>query len=351
MKSLFDRWNWQPPAHWTRITTIDLHTGGEPLRVLTSGLPTIEGRTVLEKRRYFREHHDHLRTGTMWEPRGHADMYGAVITPSLDADFDVFFLHNEGYSTMCGHAIIALTTLVVETGLFRSDPVSGDGSSEVQLTFSVPAGLIHARARLEGGKAREVRFRNVPSFSYLRDREVEVPGMGRVRFDVAYGGAFYALVEAMPLGVKLAPDQFNKLIDYGRRIKLAVSNAFTIEHPFEKDLSFLYGTIFTGPPQVPDRHSRNVCIFADGEVDRSATGSGVSARAALHHAKGELGLRQRITIESILGSTMTVEAIEKTRFGPHDAVIPEVSGTAFVTGRNDFYFDPADPFISGFIFR
>jgi len=348
MKSLFEHWNWQPPAHWMRITTIDLHTGGEPLRVLTSGLPAIEGRTVLEKRRYFREHHDHLRTATMWEPRGHADMYGAVITPSLDADFDVFFLHNEGYSTMCGHAIIALTTLVVETGLV---PVSRDGSSEVQLTFSVPAGLIHARARLEGGRASDVSFRNVPSFLYLRDRDVEVPDIGRVRFDVAYGGAFYAVVDAMSLGLKLAPDQFNQLIDYGRRIKLAVKNAFTIEHPFEKDLSFLYGTIFTGPPQVPNHHSRNVCIFAEGEVDRSATGSGVSARAALHHAKGELGLRQKITIESILGSTMTVEAIEKARFGPHDAVIPEVSGTAFVTGRKDFYFDPADPFISGFIFR
>jgi proline racemase len=344
MKSAFDGWDWQPPADWLRIETIDMHTGGEPLRVYISGLPVLQGNTVLEKRRYFREHYDHLRTGTMWEPRGHADMYGAVVTPSNDADFDVFFLHNEGYSTMCGHAIIALTTLAVETGLIC-------GSGDLQLTYSVPAGLIRAQARLEGGKARDVSFRKVPSFVYLHDREVEVPGIGRVRFDVAYGGAFYALVDAEPLGLKLEPEHFNRLIDYGRRIKLAVMDAFVIEHPFEKDLSFLYGTIFTGPAQQAGHHSRNVCIFADGELDRSPTGSGVSARAALHHARGELSRSAPLTIESILGSTMTVRAVELTKFGPYDAVIPEVGGTASITGRNVFYFDPADPLGRGFIFR
>jgi proline racemase len=312
MKSAFDGWNWQPPSHWPRIETIDMHTGGEPLRVYVSGLPPIEGNTVLEKRRYFREHYDHLRTGTMWEPRGHADMYGAVVTPSTDADFDVFFLHNEGYSTMCGHAIIALT---------------------------------------EGGKARDVSFRNVPSFVYLQDREVQVRDIGRVRFDVAYGGAFYAIVDAEPLGLKLEPEHFNQLVDYGRRIKLAVMEAFTIEHPFEKDLSFLYGTIFTGPAQQAGHHSRNVCIFAAGELDRSPTGSGVSARAALHHARGDLYVNEKITIESILGSTMTVRAADLAKFGPYDAVIPEVGGTASITGRNALYFDPADPLVRGFIFR
>jgi trans-L-3-hydroxyproline dehydratase len=350
MKSVFDGGNWQPPAHWSRVTTIELHTGGEPLRVLAAGLPPIEGDTVLEKRRYFREHYDYLRTGMMWEPRGHADMYGAVITPSLEADFDVFFLHNEGYSTMCGHAIIALTTLVVETGMIRQD-AKEHGGSEVHLTFSVPAGRIHARARIEEGKARDVTFRNVPSFLYLKEQEVHVPGIGRVRFDVAYGGAFYAVVDAMPLGLELVPQHFNRLVDYGRRIKLAVMEGFPIEHPFERELSFLYGTIFVAAPQQAGHHTRNVCIFAAGELDRSPTGSGVSARAALHHAKGELQLNEPLTIESILGSTMTVRAVERTKFGPHDAVIPEVGGTAFITGRNECYFDPNDPLGRGFIFR
>jgi trans-L-3-hydroxyproline dehydratase len=326
-----------------------MHTGGEPLRVITGGLPPIKGGSVLEKRRYFMQHYDPLRTGLMWEPRGHADMYGAVILPSTDADFDVFFLHNEGYSTMCGHAIIALTTLAVETGLVHRGVNADDGF--VPVTFSVPAGRICARARLEGGKARDVSFRNVPSFLYLKDREVRVPGMGRVRFDVAYGGAFYALVEAAPLRLELAAKNFNRLVVCGRRIKLAIMDAFNIEHPFEKDLSFLYGTIFTGPAQQSSHHSRNVCIFADGELDRSPTGSGVSARVALHVAKRELQLNEPITIESILGSTMTVRAIERTEFGQYEAVIPEVGGTAFITGRNECYFDPTDPFTEGFLFR
>ena len=333
--------NWKPPEHWTRITTIDMHTGGEPLRVIVDGLPPIEGRNVLEKRRYFREHYDYLRTGLMWEPRGHADMYGAVITPSADADFDVFFLHNEGYSTMCGHAIIALTKLVVETQLVDKNEV----------IFNVPAGRIQARASVVDGKVVETSFLNVPSFLYLREQQIEVQGLGRVSFDIAYGGAFYAFVDAQEVGLTLKPEYFNRIIDYGRRIKQAVISQFPIKHPFEGDLSFLYGTIFTAPPSNPAHHSRNVCIFADGELDRSATGSGVSARAALHFAKGELSLNECITIESILGSTMSVQVVDVTRFGPYAAVIPEVSGTASIISRNEFYFDPEDPFRAGFIFR
>jgi trans-L-3-hydroxyproline dehydratase len=337
--------DWHPPAHWQKITTIEMHTGGEPLRVFTSGLPPIEGHTVLEKRRYFREHYDHIRRGIIWEPRGHADMYGAVITPSADADLDVFFLHNEGYSTMCGHAIIALTKLVIETGLVRSD---GNNS---QIVFNVPAGKVYARARIENGQVREASFRNVPSFLYLRDQSVDVPGLGPVHFDVAYGGAFYAFVDAEPLALSLTADDYSRLIDYGRRIKQAVAANYSIEHPFEKDLSFLYGTIFIGPASESGHHSRNVCIFAEGEVDRSPTGTGVSARAAIHYAKGDLVLDQKITIESIVGSVMTVAAVEATRFGPYDAIVPEVSGTASITGRNEFYFDPDDPFREGFILR
>ena len=345
MQQFFDFSQWQPSAYRNRITSIDMHTGGEPLRVFTSGLPPIEGRTVLEKRRYFREHFDHLRTGTMWEPRGHADMYGAVITRSADADLDVFFLHNEGYSTMCGHAIIALTKLVFESGILHK------GSDNPHLTINVPAGKVYAQAVIEGDRVREVSFRNVSSFLYLRDEQVDVPGLGRVRFDVAYGGAFYAFVEAQPLGLSLTSDHYHQLIDYGRRIKQAVMSNFSIKHPFEPELSFLYGTIFTGAAIESNHHSRNVCIFADGEVDRSATGTGVSARAALHYAKGELNLNDKITIESIIGSTMTVRAVEETKFGPHNAVIPEVSGTASIIGRNEFYFDPNDPFRRGFLLR
>jgi trans-L-3-hydroxyproline dehydratase len=332
----------QLPAGTLRIKAIEMHTGGEPLRVIIAGLPPIEGHNVLEKRRWFRENYDHLRTGLMFEPRGHADMYGAVVTEAEDdADFDVFFLHNEGYSTMCGHAIIALTKLIVDAGLIKGREVS----------FNVPAGRVLARARVDAGVVLETSFRNVPSFVLLRDRIVEVPGLGQVRFDVAYGGAFYAIVDAAPFGLELIPENHARLIDTGRRIRSAVVQAFTIAHPFEPDLSFLYGTIFTAPARIPTHHSRNVCIFADGELDRSATGSGVSARAALHYARGELQLHRKVVIESILGSTMSVEVVEEKIFGPRSAVVPEVSGTAYVTGRSEFFFDPEDPLKAGFIFR
>ena len=345
MNKLFKDWKFEAPANWNKITTIDMHTGGEPLRVYTSGLPILIGKTVLEKRRYFWDNFDYIRTGTMFEPRGHADMYGAVITTSEDADFDVFFLHNEGYSTMCGHAIIALTKLVLETGIIKKV------GQNPQLTINVPAGKIQASATFENGKANNIKFQNVPSFLYIRDQQISVKGIGTVNFDIAYGGAFYAFVKAEELGLTMLPKDFNKLIDMGRKIKNTVMETIEINHPFEKDLSFLYGTIFTGKPENPNNHSRNVCIFAEGEVDRSPTGSGVAARAALHYAKDELKENETITIESITGSTMTVKVIKETTFGEHAAVIPEVGGTASIIGQNEFYFDPEDPFKNGFIFR
>ena len=345
MSGVFDNWDWKAPEAWGRITTVEMHAGGEPLRVFVSGLPNIEGATVLEKRRYFRQHFDHIRKSTMWEPRGHADMYGAVITPSVDADLDVFFLHNEGYSTMCGHATIAITKLALETGLVNRE---GD---RPKLTLNVPAGRIEASAVIEDGRVKEALFRNVPSFLYFSDQLVSVPSLGKVEFDVAYGGAFYAFVDAASVGLELIESNFHRLIDYGRRIKHAVMDNFPIKHPYEEDLSFLYGTIFTGPPQDDSHHSRNVCIFADGEVDRSSTGSGVSARAALHYAKGELEFNQKITIESIIGSTMSVRVADVVKYGEFDAVVPEVSGTASITGKSEFYFDPDDEFSEGFLLR
>ncbi len=324
-----------------------MHTGGEPLRVFTGGLPEIKGKTILEKRRYFRDHYDHIRTATMWEPRGHADMYGAVLTEPLTpgADLGVFFMHNEGYSTMCGHAIIALTKLVLDTGL-----VEKEGKAP-ELIIDAPAGRIFSRGFRENNIVKKVSFLNVPSFVLMSDQRVTVPGTGSVRFDIAYGGAFYALVHAEDLGLQLIPAEYDRLIELGRKIKYAVMSNFNIKHPFEEDLSFLYGTIFTGPAHDRAHHSRNVCIFADGELDRSATGSGVSARAALHYAKKELQAGEAITIESILGTTMQVRVKELTEFGPYQAVIPEVSGKAFITGKSTFYFDPDDPLKDGFIFR
>jgi trans-L-3-hydroxyproline dehydratase len=339
--------NWQLPTNGLRIKTIEMHTGGEPLRVFIEGLPEIKGDSILEKQKFFRENYDYIRTGTMFEPRGHADMYGAILTDpcSDDADFGVFFIHNEGYSSMCGHAIIALTKLVLETGMIQKEtefPI---------LQIDAPPGRIVASARFIDGKVDQISFLNVPSFLYLENMEVQVDGIGKVSFDIAFGGAYYAFCDADALALKLEPSDYSKLIDYGRRIKIAIMNQFEINHPFHRELGFLYGTIFTGAAHQAGHYSRNVCIFADGELDRSPTGSGVSARAGLHFAKGEMDLNREYIIESILGTTMRVNIVKETNYGSYDAVIPKVSGTAFITGRNEFYFDPDDPLKQGFIFR
>jgi trans-L-3-hydroxyproline dehydratase len=338
---------WKPPKGWQRITAIDLHTGGEPFRVITGGFPDLGGATILERRRMMKAHHDRLRTALMWEPRGHADMYGCIVTPPVSpgADFGVLFMHNEGYSTMCGHGIIAVTKAAVETGLV---PARGP---ETTVRIDSPAGPITAVAVVSGGAVERVRFKNVPSFVLALGETVAVPGLGRVRYDLAFGGAFYAYVQASDVGVRCTPEDFRPLIEKGMAIKRAVMAAREIVHPFEPDLGFLYGTIFIGPPQGADAHSRNVCVFAEGEVDRSPTGTGVSARLAIHHARGELAAGERIVVESIIGSRFAGRVVETTVFGPHAAIVPEVEGTAHITGRQEFLIDPTDPLADGFILR
>ena len=338
---------WSPPEDWPAITAIDAHAEGEPLRVIVSGYPALKGATILARRRYARDHLDALRTALMWEPRGHADMYGCLVTPPVtpEADFGVLFLHNEGYSTMCGHGIIAVTKVALETRLLPMH------SPETRVRIDTPAGLVTAYGRVQNGRVTSVYFHNVPSFVVALDEAADVPGLGAVRYDLAFGGAFYAYVRAADVGLTCTPADFRALIEKGMAIKHAVMASRTIEHPFEEDLNFLYGTIFIGPPEQPDAHSRNVCIFAEGEVDRSPTGTGVSARAALHHARGEIGLEEPIIIESIIGSRFTVRVKETTTFGPYAAVIPEVEGRAYLTGRNTLCLDPDDPLRHGFILR
>ncbi len=338
---------WTPPDNWIRIKVLDAHTGGEPLRIVTSGLPKLKGATVLERRRDMRNNYDNLRTALMWEPRGHADQYGTIIMPpcSSEADFSVLFLHNEGYSTMCGHAIIALTKVMLETGAFEMK------YPETQLKIEVPSGLITSYARCENGKVNNVRFLNVPSFAPLLDQKINVPGLGRINFDLSFGGAFYAYVNAEECRVKMVPDNYRKMIETGMAIKNAVMKNFEIKHPFEEDLSFLYGTIFTGPGHTVGVDSRNVCIFAEGEVDRSPTGSGVAGRMAIHFAKGEIAIGEKMKIESILGSQFIGSVIEETTFGPYKAVIPQVEGNAWISGISEFVIDPDDPLKYGFILR
>jgi len=338
---------WKPPPGWRVIETLDAHAAGEPLRLITKGLPRIPGDTILKKRRYFRENFDFLRTGLMWEPRGHADMYGAVLTEpvSEEGDFGVFFLHNEGYSTMCGHAVIALAKMTLDTGMVKKE------GKNPEIKMDTPAGLVKAAAHREEGKVKRASFLNVPCFVYLKDQKVQVPDIGWVSYDIAFGGAFYAFCRAEELDVSLKPENCARLIHLGRSIKKAVQNSVDITHPLEEELGYLYGTIIIGPPEKSCNHSRNVCVFADGEVDRSPTGTGVSARAALHYSRGELKKGEALVIESLIGTEFRVSVKEETRFGPYSSVVPEVSGSASITGTSRFCFDPDDPLKKGFLLR
>lgn len=336
------------PGEWLSIKTIDMHTGGEPLRVIVEGFPELTGKNVLEYRRHIRENYDYLRTALMFEPRGHADMYGCLLLPPNDegADFGILFMHNEGYSTMCGHAIIAVAKLAVEMGWVEKTV------PETIVKIDAPCGRITAFAAVEQGRVGEVKFHCVPSFVAGLDRRVTVPGLGNIRYDLAYGGAFYAYVDANRLGLELTRENYRKIIRTGMDIKHAVMAADQdIRHPFEEDLSFLYGTIFIGGPVSEGVDSRNVCVFAEGEVDRCPTGSGVAGRMAIHFERGEIGIGEKMSIESITGSVFQGSVVERLDFGPFRAVIPQVAGTACVTGQHTFLIDPADPMKTGFFLR
>lgn len=339
-----------PPKGWLQIQTIDMHTGGEPLRVILDGFPELKGSSVLEYRRDCRDNHDHLRTALMFEPRGHADMYGCILTPPNDkeGDFGIIFLHNEGYSTMCGHAIIAISTLAVEMNWI--DVAEGDNI----LKIDAPCGRITSYVHVKNGEVTGVRFHCVPSFVVGLDRTVEVPGLGTVIYDLAYGGAFYAYVDMdkHTFDFDLKSESYSALIDTGMAIKGAVMSLDKeVVHPFEEDLSFLYGTIFIGTSEDPELDSRNVCIFAEGEVDRSPTGSGVAGRMAIHYTRNQIGINETMAIESITGSVFKGSVVSETDYGPFKAVIPQVEGTAHITGMHTFVIDPKDPMKNGFILR
>ena len=344
---------WRPSEDNLRLCSIDCHTGGEPLRVITEGFPTLRGQTMLARRRDCQDRFDGLRQALMWEPRGHADMYGAVITPPErhDSAFGVLFLHNEGYSTMCGHAMPALAKLAIESGL-----VAATGP-RTHLNIDAPCGQIRLEAdcmQHEGGSWRvgRVRFWNVPSFVLADRQTLPVEGLGLVHYALAYGGAFYAYVDAASLGLSLATSNHARLIEAGRAIKNAIVRAgVDIVHPDSPELGFLYGTIFTGTALEPGADYRNVCVFADGELDRSPTGSGVSGFAALLHARGQLPTGRRLTVESVLGSRFEVWIGQETRCGPHPAIVPGVEGEAHVTGRHEFLLHPDDPLVKGFLLR
>ncbi len=339
--------NFKPSDRYQIIKTIDSHTGGEPFRIIISGVPEPVGDTILEKRRYAKKHLDHIRKTLMFEPRGHADMYGCFITEPVtdNADFGILFMHNEGFSTMCGHGIIAVTTVVVETGFVKIK------TAGQKIRIDTPAGLVTAVPNLSDSRVESVTFENVPSFVLELDAVVDVPEIGRVSYDLGFGGAFYAFVNAGDIGLECTPNYFGELAKKGKMIKNTIMASKTVKHPLEQDLGFLYGVIFVDFPDLENIHSRHCCIFAEGEVDRSPTGTGVSARLAILNKRNEIKPGENIVISSIINSNFKCGIKELTKIENYDAIIPKVTGSAYITGRHEFLIDPEDPLNNGFILR
>jgi trans-L-3-hydroxyproline dehydratase len=331
----------------TTIRTIDAHTAGEPLRLIVDGFPHVEGRTILAKREWIRTNHDHLRTALMLEPRGHADMYGALLTEPerSDSDAGVLFMHNEGYSTMCGHGVIAVVTIALERGLI----VPRAGREEIVLDS--PAGQIRARAKTRqssnGIRVDSVSFVNVPSFILHAGVPVRIGGR-ELRVDVAFGGAFYAIADAESAGIPIARERLADLRRTGMAIKDAIEASLRIVHPLETALNGIYGTIFTGPPSTDAAHLRNVTIFADAEVDRSPCGTGTCAVMAVLSAMGLLQPEQGFVHESIIGTRFSGRIVGETMVADIPAIVPEIEGEAFIVGENTFVLDDRDPLRYGF---
>ncbi len=333
------------------IRTIDAHAAGEPLRLVIDGMPSPEGATMLEKRAWAMKRLDHLRRTIMLEPRGHADMYGALLTEAVTpgANAGVLFMHNQGWSTMCGHGIVAVTTIALERELIwaRSD----DGPSPVSITYDTPAGVVHARATVvrtgDRAKVSAVSFRNVPSFVFEASLLVTVGGR-KIPVDVAFGGAFYAIVDAEAAGLPIDAAHLPELRRVGMLIARDVERLRKIVHPNDAGLEGIYGTIFTAPAQLPNAHLRNVTIFADAEVDRSPCGTGTAAVMAVLEEMGLLARDVPFVHESIVGTTFSGRVVERVQVGERWAIVPEIEGAAWITGEHTFLIDGDDPLSAGF---
>lgn len=330
------------------LEVTDMHTGGEPVRIVTAGYPELPKGTILEKRAHVRDNLDHLRKLLIFEPRGHHDMYGVLLVePDLaGADLAVLFMHNEGYSTMCGHAVIALGRYAVDQGLVPAqEPVT-------TVNIECPCGMVVASVEVKDGKAGAVAFESVPAFLFAEGRTASLPAYGKIRFDVAYGGAFYAIADCRQFGLRFGRDRVRAFVDAATALTEEVRRAVPLVHPDHADLAFLYGSILTdGADFFSDKPTKNICVFADAEVDRSPTGSGVTARLAAMHAKGLIAQGQLRVFESIAGSRFEGSVARTAQAGDGPAIVARVSGRAHYTGEARFTLEDDDLLGRGFLLR
>ncbi|GGY52686.1 proline racemase family protein [Streptomyces xanthochromogenes] len=323
---------------------VDSHTEGMPTRVVTGGLGVIPGATMAERRQYFMEHLDHVRTLLMYEPRGHASMSGAILQPPTrpEADYGVLYIEVSGVLPMCGHGTIGVATVLVETGMVAvTEPVT-------TVRLDTPAGLVGVDVRVEDGEARSVTLTNVPAFCLALDRKVTVPGLGTVTYDLAYGGNFYAFVELDALGLPFARERKDELLAAGLAIMDAINAAEPPVHPEDPEIAGVKHVYLAAPGSDATR-SRHAMAIHPGWFDRSPCGTGTSARMAQLHARGELPLHRDFTNESFIGTEFTGRLVAETSVGRLPAVIPTVTGRAWITGTAQYFLNPSDPFPAGFL--
>jgi len=336
------------PLRFNRvISTVDTHTAGEPTRIVVSGIPKVRGKTLGEKIEYLRNELDFVRSAIMREPRGHNDMFGAIITePTIpEADLGVIFTDCGGYLTGCGHGSIGVATVAVELGWVKATEPS------TTVLLDTPSGLVKANVHVQNGGVKGVTIRNVPSFLYEPNVQLSVPSLGDVRLDISFGGNFFALVNAGQLGIKIDPANTERLIDIGIKIKTAINEEVKVNHPLLKYINKVELVELYGKPTHPEAHSKNIVVFGVGQADRSPCGTGTSARMAELHTKGKLKLNEEFVYESIAGTIFRGKLVEETRVGRFKAVVPEITGNAYITGLNQLVLDPDDPLKHGFLLK
>lgn len=326
------------------LTAVDSHTEGMPTRVITGGVGVIPGDTMALRRLHFVEHLDHLRRFLVNEPRGHSAMSGAILQPPTrpDADWGVLYIEVSGCLPMCGHGTIGVATVLVETGMV---PVT---EPETVVRLDTPAGLVEARVAVRDGRAESVTIENVPSFATRLDATVAVPGLGTVRYDMAYGGNFYAILPLADLGIPFDRAEKDRILAAGLDVMAAIDAADRPVHPVDPTISGCKHVQFTAPG-VDGGDSRNAMAIHPGWFDRSPCGTGTSARLAQLHARGELALGVDYVNESLLGTRFTGRLVRAERVGPVDAVVPTITGRAWITGTAQYLLDPTDPFPEGFV--
>jgi len=329
------------------IHAIDSHTMGESTRIIISGMPIIPGKTMAEKKEYLEKNLDYLRTAVMHEPRGHKDMFGSIITSttSPEADLGIIFMDGGGYLNMCGHGSIGAATVAVETGMVEvHEPITN-------IVLEAPAGLVKAQVKVEHGKAKEVSVVNVPSFLYKRDLQVEVPDIGKVTFDISFGGSFFALVKDSELKVQIEPKNANIISERAMKLRDIINKEIKVQHPTQPHIKTVDLVEVYGDPKSQDANYQNVVIFGSGQVDRSPCGTGTCAKMAALYAKGELKINEVFVYESIINTKFKGRVLEETLVGEFKAIIPEITGSAFITGFNHFVIDEDDPVKYGFVLK